>query len=354
MPEHDKLWPDLPQISDDTVVELDAISLDDFLAHMPDHKYIFKPTRDLWPATSVDARLEWPEDPDGKRIKPSRWLDAYAAVEQMTWAPGLPMTIENKLIDTGGWIDHYGCTCFNLYRPPTLKHGDPDQAGPWIEHVEKVYPDDAEHITRWLAHRVQRPAEKLNHALVLGGKHGTGKDTLIEPVKYAVGPWNCHEVNPGAMLGRFNGFVKSVILRVNEARDLGDVDRFKFYDHTKALIAAPPDVIRVDEKHLREYPVPNVCGVIITTNHKSDGLYLPADDRRHFVAWSELDTLPHTLPAWTWPTSTPKHHHRKPTHSGTLSMRPAHQRKANSRTFWINCAGPLPSPKMTSPHVHAI
>ena len=28
------------------------------------------------------------------------------------------------------------------------------------------------------------------------------------------------------MLGRFNGFLKSVILRINEARDLGDVDRF--------------------------------------------------------------------------------------------------------------------------------
>jgi hypothetical protein len=26
--------------------------------------------------------------------------------------------------------------------------------------------------------------------------------------------------------------------------------------------------------------------VIITTNHKTTGLYLPADDRRHFVAWS--------------------------------------------------------------------
>ena len=25
----------------------------------------------------------------------------------------------------------------------------------------------------------------------------------------------------------------------------------------------------------------NVCGVIITTNHKTDGIYLPADDRRH-------------------------------------------------------------------------
>ena len=91
------------------------------------------------------------------------------------------------------------------------------------------------------------------------------------------------------LLGRFNGFLKSVILRVSEARDLGDVDRFAFYDHMKAYTAAPPDVLRVDEKNIREYSVLNVCGVIITTNHKTDGIYLPADDRRHFVAWSDAD-----------------------------------------------------------------
>ena len=89
------------------------------------------------------------------------------------------------------------------------------------------------------------------------------------------------------MLGRFNGWAKSVIVRVSEARDLGDTDRFAFYDHAKTYIAAPPDVIRVDEKNLREHYVVNVMGVIITTNHKTDGIYLPEDDRRHYVAWSD-------------------------------------------------------------------
>jgi hypothetical protein len=275
--------------SEEEVAE-QPVTLADFYALMPNHRYIFVPTRDLWPASSVNARIvDWPIDPNDNEMTPSRWLDQYAPVEQMTWAPGLPMLIENRLIDTGGWIDRSGCNCFNLYRPPTLRHGDPDQTGPWLEHVHCVYPADADHIVTWLAHRVQRPHEKINHALVLGGKHGIGKDTLLEPVKQAVGPWNWHEVNPTAMLGRFTGFYKSVILRVSEARDLGDLDRFKFYDHTKTVIAAPPDVLRVDEKNVREYPVPNVCGVIITTNHKSDGLYLPADDRRHFVAWSDCD-----------------------------------------------------------------
>jgi hypothetical protein len=163
---------------------------------------------------------------------------------------------------------------------------------------------DADHIVRWLAHRIQRPNEKINHALVLGGAQGIGKDTLLEPVKHAVGPWNFFEVSPQQMLGRFNGFLKSVILRVSEARDLGEVDRFAFYDQMKAYMAAPPDVLRVDEKNLREHSVPNVTGVIITTNHKTDGIFLPADDRRHFVAWSDL-TKDDFTPAywnnfWNW------------------------------------------------------
>ena len=106
------------------------------------------------------------------------------------------------------------------------------------------------------------------------------------------------------MLGRFNGFVKSVILRVSEARDLGDVDRFAFYDHTKVYTAAPPDVLRVDEKYLREHYVLNCTGMIITTNHKADGIYLPADDRRHYVAWTQLtkeDFGVDYFPAlWAW------------------------------------------------------
>src|SRR5262249_49948874 len=69
--------------------------------------------------------------------------------------------------------------------------------------------------------------------------------------------------------------------------------------HMKAYTAAPPDVLRVDEKNLREHAVLNVCGVIITTNHKSDGIYLPADDRRHYVAWSKVKKESFTADYWT-------------------------------------------------------
>ena len=85
------------------------VSLDDFYAHMPDHRYIFAPTRDLWPASSVNSRLEWPKDQDGKPKKPTDILDTERSVEQMAWIPGEPMVLKDRLIDGGGVIHRQGC-----------------------------------------------------------------------------------------------------------------------------------------------------------------------------------------------------------------------------------------------------
>jgi hypothetical protein len=279
----------------------EGVSLDDFHAYMPRHSYIFAPTREMWAGSSVNARVPPilitdargnpvldKETGERKYMAATSWLDRNKPVEQMTWAPGLPMLIGDRLISEGGWIERKNVTCFNLYRPPMIKLGNADAAGPWLDHVRTVYTEDADHIICWFAHRVQFPQVKINHALMLGGAPGIGKDTLIEPVKRAVGPWNCQEISPRNMFDPFNGYLKSVMLRISEARDLGEVSRYSFYDHMKTITASPPDVLRCNEKHLREHAVLNCCGVLITTNYKSDGIYLPADDRRHYVAWSTL------------------------------------------------------------------
>ena len=293
----------------------EGVSLDDFRAFMEMHAYIFTPSGAMWPASSVNSRIppiplvdkngEPLLDDEGKqrKISAAAWLDKHRPVETMTWAPGEPMLIPDRLISDGGWISRKGVTCFNLYRPPLIIPCN-GEARRWLEHVDKVFPGDAEHIVKWLAHRVQHPEQKINHALILGGNQGVGKDTLLEPVKRAIGPWNFLEVSPQQTLEPYNGFLKSVILRVNEARDLGDVDRFKFYDHMKAYTAAPPDVLRVNEKYLKAHYVFNCTGVIITSNHKADGIFLPADDRRHFVAWSDLtkEDFPESYwnTLWSW------------------------------------------------------
>ena len=178
--------------------EAAGVTLDDFHAYMPMHNYIFIPTRALWPASSVNARIPPIKvgAGDDRQIKASTWLDQNRPVEQMTWAPGLPEIIEGRLLYEGGWLDRPGVRCFNQYLAPTIIPGDARRADRWLDHVRLVYPDDAEHLICWLAHRVQRPHEKINHALVLGGSQGIGKDTLLEPVKHAIGPWNFQEASP--------------------------------------------------------------------------------------------------------------------------------------------------------------
>jgi hypothetical protein len=277
-----------------------GVSLLDFYAYMPMHNYIYAPAGDMWPADSVNSRIPSIPlvDSSGKPVLNKKgeqvmltaagWLDRNKPVEQMTWAPGEPMIIRDRLVVEGGWIDRKRVTVFNRYRPPLIVPGNAAEAQMWLDHIDKVYPDDAAHIVKWLAHRRQRPYEKLNHALVLGGAQGVGKDTLLEGPRRAVGPWNFREVGPQQLMGRFNGFLRSVILRVNEARDLGEVNRYSFYDHLKAYTAAPPETLLCDEKNVKEYPIFNRCGIVITTNHKADGIFLPADDRRHYVAWTEL------------------------------------------------------------------
>ena len=224
------------------------------------------------------------------KIKATQWFDRYKRVEQLTWAPGFPDIIYDRHIVDGGWFDRPGGKCFNLYRLPTIVAGDASKAGPWINHLNWLYAaDDARHITTWLAHRTQRPGEKPNHALVMGGAQGIGKDLIFAPVREAVGTWNFHDVSPATLMEPFTPFVRSVILRVNEAHDLGDserVNRYVLYERTKIYAAAPPEVLRCHEKHLRPYYVFNVLGLLITTNHKAGGIYLPAEDRRYYVAWS--------------------------------------------------------------------
>jgi hypothetical protein len=277
------------------------VTLDHFVADMETHSYIYLPTRKPWPAPSVNARVRPVPlvDAEGrpvldskkkpKRIPASEWLDKNRPIEAVTWAPGEQMIVKDRLVAVGGWFDHAGASVLNLYRPPTIVHGDPKQAGPWIDHVRKVYPADAEHIIRWCAYKVQFPQAKINHALLLGGPQGIGKDTILEGLKRAVGAWNFIEVSPQDIAGsQFTGYLQSVVLRISEGHDLGEVNRFAFYEMTKTIIAAPPDVHRVNEKHRPEYYCPNVNGAIITSNYLTNGIYLPPDDRRHYVAWSDL------------------------------------------------------------------
>ena len=278
-----------------------AVSFTDFVAYAPSRSCIYLPCKTPWPNASVDTRLPRMPLLDGrgkpvvdgkgkpKTIAASEWLEKNQSVEAFTWIPGEPEFIKDKLAVDGGWVRKPGATTLNTYRPPEIVPGDAGKAQRWVDHWRKLYRDDTEHLLAWMAARVQRPEVKPNHAIVLGGQPGIGKDTLLEPLVTAVGAWNFRDVTASQLFSKNNEFLRGVILRVSEARDMGEqgqTSRYGLYEHAKSALAIPPDTLRVNEKYLREYHIFNRFGMIITTNYR-DALYLPDNDRRYFITYSD-------------------------------------------------------------------
>jgi hypothetical protein len=256
----------------------------------------------MWPNASVDERLPPMPllKPNGTPVKNAKGkvvmvkaterLAKERSVESLTWDPGKPELIRDCVVVDGGYIEKPGANTYNYYRPPPeIELGDAAQATRWVEHWKLLYPDDADHIIAWLAHRVQHPGDKINHALVLGGAPKIGKDTLLEAVVRTVGEWNFLNIKLNHLVGKNNNFLKTLIVRLNEVRDTNDqgpVDLYRLNDHVKDVLATPPNTIRINEKYVSEYYLINRIGMIITSNYR-DALNLPSDDRRHYVAFSE-------------------------------------------------------------------
>jgi hypothetical protein len=94
-------------------------------------------------------------------------------------------------------------------------------------------------------------------------------ETVLCPIRDAVGPWNCDEIQLHMMKSAFNDYQGGVFLRISEARDSGDgtmrgrIDRYTLNDRMKPLLASPPETFRCNRKWEPEYYAFNICGVIL-------------------------------------------------------------------------------------------
>lgn len=85
------------------------LSKDDFYAYLPSHKYIFRPTGELWDIAGINGNLGLINDGfdangDPIKWKPSGWLDTHYPIHQITWLPGHPELVEDRLMDEGGLV----------------------------------------------------------------------------------------------------------------------------------------------------------------------------------------------------------------------------------------------------------
>ena len=142
----------------------------------------------------------------------------------------------------------------------------------------------------YFAHTIQRPQDKINFVIVLLGEQGIGKDSALQPVRYAIGDSNCKEISPDELFSNYNSYADCLLLVINEARPAAeDFKATNFYEKLKILTAAPPNWIMMNGKYQKQRHVRNLMRVIITTNDPL-ALYVPENDRRLHFAKSDLQS----------------------------------------------------------------
>ena len=261
------------------------VPIGNFVFYGPGNNYIYRPTVSFWIAPAVDSACS-PVNEGGKIVRASDWLRASQLVTSMTSTPAIEEDyIKGKDCRNGEIVDIAGSALFNSYRHPTIELGDARLAGPFVDHCNKVFnkEGDADQFIKYMAHRVQKPWEKPRFALLLAGDQGVGKDTAVEFCVPAIGSWNCANIDPSALDTAFNEYASGTLVRISEAANLHEMTKWAFNEQTKVLIAGTPDEITINPKYGQKYSVKMFCGVIITTNHLANGIYIPDGDRRYDV-----------------------------------------------------------------------
>lgn len=216
-------------------------------------------------------------------------------VESSVWWPGEPQFVKDWMINAEGMLfKARGARLLNVYREPPVVVGDPAAASRWVAHVVRLWPEPLTYnwFFDYCAHMMQRPGEKCNAGIVLGGAPGIGKDAALCPLKMAL-EWNVKDIGPDDVLSDFNSWVQTVLLVINEVRATQtEFHATDFYNKLLPVLAAPPDLLRLNDKSVKARYVKNLLRVVMTTNDPM-AMFIPADDRRLFIMQSSLTPLWH-------------------------------------------------------------
>ena len=233
----------------------------------------------------VEASVSFDENRQAKGAK---------ALAGVTYAAGASILVARDGLPYGNrWRD----------ARPTPKAGD---VSPWLAHVERMVPEpfEREHLLNALAHKVQFPNHKINHAILMGGNHGSGKDTLFAPFFWAIGgdaKANCSLVKNEDLNSQWGYALECEVMEIAELRQAEAKDRRALENTLKPIIAAPPELLMVNRKGMHPYMALNRVFVIAFSNERV-AISLPSEDRRWFVLWCEAQKLPEAqaVSLWNW------------------------------------------------------
>jgi hypothetical protein len=208
-------------------------------------------------------------------------------VEAITYHTGKPQRFR----------DAAGLDVFNKWRPPSFKRF-PVKAldvKPWLDHLLYVLkaPNEVELLLRWLAFQVQYPDDKVNWAWLIMSLPGIGKDTLIEPMRVALGYDNVQGFDFMKLTNPHNYFVESKLLIASEIAQHDNLrEAKKNFDHFKIYAARPPETVTVNPKNMHPYQIPNRCGAVLFSNEFNPVAFDYGDRRLHVLSCLDIKPRP--------------------------------------------------------------
>ncbi len=200
-------------------------------------------------------------------------LDLVAGVE---FAPGQPSVFKGPEASGGRmllntWHEPMRCASASMTSPRLFE-----------AHVRYLCNEDeaaADHLLDWIAHLVQRPAERVNHAVLIVSKaQGVGKSMLGDVVGLLAGESNRAATTASILNSGFDGLTTGkLVVQVDEVRELGN---WKLAELLKSKITE--ERLPVNIKYGPQTIVRNFTRWLMFSNHL-DALSLTEGERRYFV-----------------------------------------------------------------------
>jgi hypothetical protein len=183
--------------------------------------------------------------------------------------------------------DEDACRVLNLWRPPPWKEHDNPEPGLFLDHLVYLFGDDqvaVDHVLDYLAHLVQRPWERIGHALLITSEaKGIGKSTFGNIVRRLVGEQNSRVAQTKDLKSQFDGWLAGkLVIQVEEVYEAGNWD---LANKLKPLITER--TVSVNLKYGPQMEIENYARFIMFSNHAAP-LTIEDGDRRYFVVNSSV------------------------------------------------------------------
>ncbi|MBR0991028.1 hypothetical protein JQ580_09925 [Bradyrhizobium japonicum] len=221
----------------------------------------------------------------GERLYFLRMEDIIAAWDDPSLDIGVPLAerVEFMPGKPPDCKDDLGRSVLNIWQAPRWEQL-PSQQEPaaFTELVRYLFEADQramEHIFDFLAHLVQRPDERVNHAILLTSESkGIGKSTLGTIIRRLAGERNSSVAQSKDLKSQFDGWlVGKLVIQVDEVYEHGNTD---LANRLKPILTEP--TVSVNIKYGPQLVVKNFARLILFSN-QSAPIDIEEGDRRYFV-----------------------------------------------------------------------